>query len=246
MEWPIQEVARFAGTTSRTLRHYGAVGLLEPSRIGSNGYRYYDREALVKLQRILLLRELGLSLPVIGEVLSQQTDTAAALGAHIEWLQQEKERIDRQIASVHRTLAHIERGEEITMKAIFDGFDHTQYEEEVRTRWGDRAWEGSNNWWNGLSATEQQDFKQRSADVNGALRHAAEQNLAPGSTEFQQAVAGHHAWLAEQPSPMTGRDAYLSLADMYVADDRFAAVYGGTECARRIREAIGIWTERNL
>ena len=58
--------ARSAGTTSRTLRHYGAVGLLEPSRIGGNGYRYYDEEALVRLQRIL---ELGLGLPAIAEVL---------------------------------------------------------------------------------------------------------------------------------------------------------------------------------
>ncbi|QFV00149.1 hypothetical protein KDY119_03684 [Luteimicrobium xylanilyticum] len=38
-ERSIQEVARLASTTSRTLRHYHDVGLLHPSRIGSNGYR---------------------------------------------------------------------------------------------------------------------------------------------------------------------------------------------------------------
>ena len=43
MDWSIQEVARLAGATSRTLRHYGDVGLLPASRIGANGYRYYDR-----------------------------------------------------------------------------------------------------------------------------------------------------------------------------------------------------------
>ncbi|GAA3200026.1 hypothetical protein GCM10020255_104150 [Rhodococcus baikonurensis] len=61
-EWSIQELAKSAGTTSRTLRHYGDLGLLEPSRIGANGYRFYDEDALVRLQRILLLRELGLGL----------------------------------------------------------------------------------------------------------------------------------------------------------------------------------------
>jgi len=45
---------------------------------------------------------------------------------------------------------------------------------------------------------------------------------------------------------MSGRDAYLALADMYVADDRFAATYGGVECAQRIREAIGVWVGQNL
>src|SRR5690625_7789618 len=56
MEWSIQEIARHAGTTSRTLRHYDDLGLVPPSRIGANGYRYYDETALVRLQRVLLLR----------------------------------------------------------------------------------------------------------------------------------------------------------------------------------------------
>src|SRR4030081_715511 len=79
MEWSIHDIARSAGTTSRTLRHYGQIGLLEPSRVGSNGYRYYDDNALVRLQRILLLRELGLGLPAIAELLDGQQDSAAAL-----------------------------------------------------------------------------------------------------------------------------------------------------------------------
>jgi DNA-binding transcriptional MerR regulator len=76
MEWSIQDIARLAGTTSRTLRHYGDVGLLEPSRVAANGYRYYDAAALARLQRILLLRELGLGLPAIADVLAGQTDDA--------------------------------------------------------------------------------------------------------------------------------------------------------------------------
>ena len=68
-DWSIQEIARLAGTTSRTLRHYDDIGLLAPSRVAHNGYRHYDQTALVRLQRILLLRELGLGLPRIGEVL---------------------------------------------------------------------------------------------------------------------------------------------------------------------------------
>ena len=73
-DWSIQDIARLAGTTSRTLRHYDDVGLVKPSRIGGNGYRYYDADALVRLQRVLLLRELGLGIPAIGEVLAGQRD----------------------------------------------------------------------------------------------------------------------------------------------------------------------------
>ncbi len=58
--WSIAEVARMSKVTSRTLRHYDDVGLLRPAYVGSNGYRYYEQEQLLRLQQILLLRELGL------------------------------------------------------------------------------------------------------------------------------------------------------------------------------------------
>ncbi len=79
-DWSIQEIARLAGTTSRTLRHYDDIGLLPPSRIAPNGYRHYDAAALVRLQRILLLRELGLGLPQIAEVLGPSTSSGAQGG----------------------------------------------------------------------------------------------------------------------------------------------------------------------
>ena len=78
MEITIQQLAKAAGTTSRTLRHYDSVGLVSPSRIGSNGYRYYDDRSLVRLQRVLLLRELGLGLDAIGTVLAAQDAGALA------------------------------------------------------------------------------------------------------------------------------------------------------------------------
>src|SRR5690606_23481375 len=94
MDWSIQDIARLSGTTSRTLRHYDDIGLLAPTRIGSNGYRHYDEHALSRLQRILLLRELGLGLPAIAEVLAGQRDNADALLGHLHWLHKEKERLD--------------------------------------------------------------------------------------------------------------------------------------------------------
>ena len=103
MDWSIQEIARLAGTTSRTLRHYDDVGLLRPSRVGANGYRYYDEDALVRLQRILLLRELGLGSRRSPRCSSQRRTTPHALRTHLEWLRQEQDRLARQIASGRAT-----------------------------------------------------------------------------------------------------------------------------------------------
>ena len=110
MDWSVQQIATLAGTTSRTLRHYDDIGLLKPSRTGNNGYRYYGQDALVRLQRILLLRDLGLGLPAIADVLGNEADAGKALGLHLEWLQQEQDRLGRQITAVRHTIEGIERG----------------------------------------------------------------------------------------------------------------------------------------
>ncbi len=66
----IGEVARLAGTTVRAVRHYHAVGLLpEPVRDHS-GYRRYGSAALLRLLRVRRMRELGLPLERIAELLS--------------------------------------------------------------------------------------------------------------------------------------------------------------------------------
>ena len=102
VDWPIQEIARLVNTTSRTLRHYGQLGLLKPSRIGTNGYRYYDDRALIQLQRILMLRELGLGLTTIADVLRDQGEAVPALRTHLRWLRQEQDRLVRQIRAVEK------------------------------------------------------------------------------------------------------------------------------------------------
>jgi DNA-binding transcriptional MerR regulator len=161
VDWSIQDIARLAGTTSRTLRHYGDVGLLAPSRIGSNGYRYYDEAALARLQRILLLRELGLGIPAIAEVLEGQRDDAQALLSHLHWLEQEKERLDRQIVSVETTIRKMEGGEQLMAEEMLDGFDHTRYKEEVEERWGADAYARGNDWWTALAADDRREWQAR-------------------------------------------------------------------------------------
>jgi DNA-binding transcriptional MerR regulator len=245
MEWPINEVARLAGTTSRTLRHYGDVGLLEPSRTGPGGYRYYDEAGLLRLQRILLLRELGLGLPVIAEVLAGQHDVTAALETHLDLLRQEKARLERQIASVARTIERREGGEQLMAEDMFDGFDHTRYREEVEQRWGREAYARSDRWYRALSPEEKRSFGQQHLDIAADYARARSGGLAPGAPEVQDVVRRHHAWLTAAV-PTVSRGYFLGLGDMYVADPRFAANYGGEDGARYVRDAMRVYAERNL
>lgn len=65
----VKEISRLTGVSVRTLHHYDAIGLLRPSQISPAGYRLYDEDALQRLRKILVYRELGLSLEAIGNLL---------------------------------------------------------------------------------------------------------------------------------------------------------------------------------
>ena len=65
------ELARLAGVTVRTLRHYHAIGLLEEPARGANGYRDYTPQHLLRVLRIRQLASLGLPLDRVGEMLSE-------------------------------------------------------------------------------------------------------------------------------------------------------------------------------
>lgn len=252
MDWSIHNVAKLAGTTSRTLRHYGDVGLLEPTRVGANGYRYYDERALVRLQRILMLRDLGLGIPAIAKVLAGEQDDAHALLSHLTWLNQEKERLDRQIASVELTILTMEGGEQLMAEQMFDGFDHTDYKLEVEQRWGTQSYADSDRWWRSKSAAEQAEFKNVAAELRSDWTAAATSGVAPDSDEAQALAQRHYDWLSgipgtpRSPEGRALKEYYVGLADMYVSDERFAQNYGGTDNAGFVRDAMRAYAESNL
>lgn len=246
MEWSIQDVARLAGTTSRTLRHYGQIGLLEPSRVGGNGYRYYDQDAVVRLQRILLLRELGLGLPAIAEVLAGAMDPAAALRVHLDLLRLEQQRIARQIESVRTTLRKTEGGEQLMAAEALDGFDHSQYEAEVVERWGREAWDRGNSWWAAMGQDGRAAHQAEHEEIAAGLAAAGAAGADPAGERAQALVARHHRWVSRAWTP--NREAYINLGQMYVDDPRFAANYDkhAEGAARFVRDSMTVYAERNL
>lgn len=100
----IGEVARLAGTTVKAVRHYHAHGLLpEPGRDHA-GYRRYGATALVRLLRIRRLRELGLSVPRIRELLG---DGPATVRAALDELDRELAQRQREIEEQRGRIAEL-------------------------------------------------------------------------------------------------------------------------------------------
>jgi DNA-binding transcriptional MerR regulator len=82
--WRIGELAALAHVSVRTLRHYGAIGLLEPAGRTEAGYRLYTAADVARLYRILALRSLGLPLDEIGRLLDERVALADVLARQLE------------------------------------------------------------------------------------------------------------------------------------------------------------------
>lgn len=225
MEHGIQEVARLAGVSSRTLRHYDRIGLLRASR-SANGYRVYDGDQLARLQRILLLRELGVGLDEIGRILAGDTDRVAALETHGELLRRERDRLDRMIASVEHTIDAWREGEEPVVKEMFDGFDHTEYEEEVADRWGADRQQQSSAWWEALGDEGRTAHRREQRAVADGFIELAAAGADPASQDARGLARRQLAWVqagwgGRRPTAVE----FAGLAEMYVGDPRFASAY---------------------
>ena len=132
---------------------------------------------------------------------------------------------------------------------MFDGFDHTQYKDEVEERWGKDAYASSDAWYRGMSDAERWTLKGRVAQLGADWIAAARSGIAPDSDEAQALARRHADWLAGipgTPGHSTGAPAkeyLLGLGEMYVADPRFAAGYGGEQGATFVRDALRAYAE---
>lgn len=233
MHWTIAEVARMSGVTSRTLRHYDAVGLLPPAHVGRGGYRYYGEAELLRLQRILVLRELGMGLDGIAAVLSEGGDETAVLRAHHAELLRERDRLSRLARTVERTIAERERtkAEVDTMtrrspEAWFDGFEPARYEREARERWGDGPVDESNRRVARLTDAEKRAIQERFETVVTRLAGLLDEGVPTDDPRTLDAVGEHYGWVSTFWTP--DAEAYAGLGRLYVDDPRFREVYDGT------------------
>jgi MerR family transcriptional regulator, thiopeptide resistance regulator len=87
--WSVGALAKVAGLTVRTLHHYDELGLLRPSERTNSGHRRYTEQDLQRLYQIRLLRQLGMSLDEINDVLAEPSDPGPlreVLAGHLEQL----------------------------------------------------------------------------------------------------------------------------------------------------------------
>lgn len=250
MEYAIRELAALAGVSIRTLRWYDRIGLLRPSRIGDNGYRYYDGEAVDRLQMILFYRAIGMELRQIRMILDDPGfDRMAALRGHLAALEAEQARLRGLIHAVRRAMNAEERNEIMTDNEKFEAFkreavaeNEARYGAEARSRYGDRAVEDGQKKILGLTASEYADWQAVGESILARLGAAVGAGEAPDGPEGRAIAALHRRWLDYAWTSYTPK-MHAGLVEMYVQDERFRAYYDAAVpgCAAFLCDAVLAW-----
>jgi MerR family transcriptional regulator, thiopeptide resistance regulator len=134
----VKDVARLAGVSVRPLHHDDSIGLLVPGARTAAGYRVDTDFDLLRLQQILIGRELGLTLEEIRRSLDDpRFDRKTTLLDQRKHLRDRARQAGAMIRAVDVALAALDgsrRIEETTMKDLFEGFNPSQYDEEARRK----------------------------------------------------------------------------------------------------------------
>jgi DNA-binding transcriptional MerR regulator len=243
--YTVKQLATLAGVTVRTLHHYDQIGLLKPSSVGPNGYRYYGLDALVRLQQILFYRELDVPLDDIRRITgSRDFDVLTALESHRSALLAEVSRIKRLIQTVDRTTQKLKGQIAMSDKQLFRGFSEEEQEKlaaEAEQKWDSRTVRESNARWKQYPPEK----KQRILDEGNAVYTdmIAVMSEDPSSESVQAIVTRWHAHMQYFWSPSD--DQLLGLAEGYNDDPRFRANFETMQpgLAEYMRAAIKIYVE---
>src|ERR1041385_4452329 len=100
MAFTVGELSRLTGVTVRALHHYDEIGLVRPSQRTAAGYRLYEEGDVLRLQQVLIFRELGVPLDEIGPAIDAEADRAALLRRHRAMLAERRTQIDAMLGAV--------------------------------------------------------------------------------------------------------------------------------------------------
>lgn len=102
--WKVGELARLTGLSIRTLRYYDQIKLFSPSDYTASGHRRYSQTDLQKLHKILVLKQMGLSLEEIKEITENEDYHSA-----IETVDKQIDRIREDIKIQQQLLSQLEQ-----------------------------------------------------------------------------------------------------------------------------------------
>ena len=241
----VKQLSKLAGVTPRTLHHYDEIGLLKPSRVGDNGYRYYGEDAVLCLQQILFYRELDIPLDDIKKIMGRRDyDVMGALQSHKEALSKQAARINRLIQTVDNTINHLKGNKTMSDEKLFEGFSEEQqekYAQEAEKMYDPETVRESNRKWKAYSAAKKEAILAESSAIYKDMISVMSKGA--NSAEAQAIV---ERWRKHMDYFWTPNlEQLLGIANGYTEDPRFKANFDKMDprLAEFMRDAVKVYVD---
>jgi MerR family transcriptional regulator, thiopeptide resistance regulator len=228
----VKQVAKISGVSVRALHHYDEIGLLKPASTGRNGYRYYGRQELLRLQQILLHRELDIPLGDIRAILDDPAfDQLEALRAQRERLAAQAMRYARLVRTIDRTIADLNGENAMRSAELYKGISaekQAEYEKWLTDKYGGDMPERiarSRRKYERLSEAEKAHLSEELMDLETAWAAAMKNGIPPDSTSLDSLLSRHRDWVATMWDKPCPAEAYAGLADLHLRHPDFVSRY---------------------
>jgi len=231
MKYTIKKLAELAGISTRTLRYYDQINLLNPSEVNENNYRIYDEKNVNKLQQIMFYRSLDFPLSKIKQLLDDPSfSRLQALTDQQKLLLAKQAEINTLLTSIDKTIKDYYGEIKMTDTEKFEAFkkerlseNETKYGSEIREKYGEKTIEKSNKQFANMS---EQDFDKMQTTEKNLIKNLVELKQHPDlDSELAKAVYQEHKQWLEFAWPNYSPETHRGLVDMYLADERFAKYY---------------------
>jgi len=246
----INEIAKRANVSTRTVRYYDEMNLLKPDFVNEAGYRIYSEESLKTLFYIVQLREFGMSLQDIRSFLREDNDGKRKLllkvkqDAQVEILKQKKrlENIDTFIKMFEeeRSMKDFEQWKENNLKE-----NREKYGDELIEQYGEAEVALYEKQYSSLTEIQFEEAKQLEAALIERVKEAM--NDENSQTLLMEIGELHKRWLSYFWTKYD-KKAHIGLAQMYLTDERFIAYYderAGDGATTILVEAIEVYCSGN-
>jgi DNA-binding transcriptional MerR regulator len=247
MQYTVNQLAKLANISVRTLHYYDEIGLLKPAHTKTNGYRYYGEAELIKLQQILFFKELEFALTDIQQMLnSGDFDELQALQDQRRLLELKMARTQKLIDSIDTTIKHKKGGQHMDTTEIFASFDDaefTQYQQEAKQRWGNtEAYQKSVANAAKLTKVEYQNLKEQGKAFTQKLADTMDKGAT--SPEFQELINQHYQSIGQFFE--CSLEMYRQISEGYITDARFAKYYDDFKpgLAKAVHAAIAYYCDQ--
>ncbi|KRA45653.1 MerR family transcriptional regulator [Devosia sp. Root635] len=251
--YTVNQLAQLAGISVRALHHYDEIGLLKPAFTGDNRYRYYGEEELLRLQQILIHRELDIPLAEIGAILDAPGfDRVETLQRQRARLESQAKRYARMVKTIDRTIARLKGDRAMKDADLYSGVvspeKQAAYEQWLIERYGsdmEVRIARSRKAMSAMGKDEMAAAMQELEAVEQGLAEGLRRGIPPQAASLDPAIERHRAWVARSWGRDCGPAAYAGLADIYEHPD-FRARYEAIEpgFADYLMTAMRSWARR--